>query len=167
MRSKAISKPFYIRRKTEGTSLEFCMIAHDQRYALSINILLLPSLWLNDSELDFGSKGTGYEPCPRPSGDRRKRPITGLFFRPLFFFYSCIIFLSSRCFIPVCPSCVQIAYSKFCVSVVSSIDSGLQDRIPLPRTLKLFSASFHFKIRCNKRGQQFQTLSEVYFSFCM
>lgn len=124
-------------------------------------------LWLNDSELDSGSRGTGFEPYPRPSGDRRKRPITGLFFRPLFFFYSCIIFLSSRCFIPVCPSCVQIAYSKFCVSVVSSIDSGLQDRILLPRTLKLFSASFHFQIRCNKRSQQFQTLSEVYFSFCM
>ena len=44
LRSKAISKPFYIRRKTEGASLEFCMIAHDQRYALSINILLLPLL---------------------------------------------------------------------------------------------------------------------------
>ena len=41
LRSKAISKPFYIRRKTEGASLEFCMIAHD---ALSINILLLPIL---------------------------------------------------------------------------------------------------------------------------
>lgn len=44
LRSKALAKPFYIRRKTEGASLEFCMIAHDQRYALSINILLLPLL---------------------------------------------------------------------------------------------------------------------------
>lgn len=74
-------------------------------------------------------------------------------------------FLSSRCFIPVCPSCVQIAYSKFCVSVVSSIDSGLQDRILLPRTLKLFSASFHFKIRCNKRSQQFQKFLKVSLKF--
>lgn len=125
-------------------------------------------LWLNDSELDSGSRGTGFEPCPRPSCNRRKRPITWLFWRPLLFLQLYHFpFLSSRCFIPVCPSCVQIAYSKFCVSVVSSIDSGLQDRILLTRTLKLFSASFHFKIRCNKRNQQFQTLSEVYFSFCM
>ena len=144
---------------TKGTL--FLLISYCSPYKFRVR------LWLNDSELDSGSGGTGFEPYPRPSGDRRKRPITGLFFRPLFFFYSCIIFLSSRCFIPVCPSCVQIAYSKFCVSVVSSIDSGLQDRILLPRTLKLFSASFHFKIRCNKRSQQFQTLSEVYFSFCM
>lgn len=149
------------------------MIAHDQRYALSINILFLPllipgAIMASDSELDSGSRGTGFEPYPRPSGDRQKRPITGLFLRPLFFLQLYHFpFLSSRCFIPVCPSCVQIAYSKFCVSVVSSIDSGLQDRVLLPRTLKLFSASFHFKIRCNKRSQQFQTLSEVYFSFCM
>ena len=122
-------------------------------------------LWLNDSELDSGSRGTGFEPCPRPSGDRRKRPITGLFFRPLFFFYSCIIFLSSRCFIPVCPSCVQIAYSKFCVSVVSSIDSGLQDRILLPRTLKLFSASFHFKSDATREANNFRHSLKFIFLF--
>ena len=143
---------------TKGTL--FLLISYCSPYYFRVR------LWLNDSELDSGSRGTGFEPCPRPSDDRlrgrhRIMPVSASFF------CSCIIFLSSRCFIPVCPSCVQIAYSKFCVSVVSSIDSGLQDRILLTRTLKLFSASFHFQIRCNKRSQQFQTLSEVYFSFCM
>ena len=120
---------------TKGTL--FLLISYCSPYYFRVR------LWLNDSELDSGSRGTGFEPCPRPSDDRlrgrhRIMPVSASFF------CSCIIFLSSRCFIPVCPSCVQIAYSKFCVSVVSSIDSGLQDRILLPRTLKLFSASFHF-----------------------